>query len=80
MDNEDHGRPIWRAGEVVAAGTYYRVDNRSYRVVVLEQEGTLPASCDGHVAWYCRATVIERSHESGVVFQVVSGQQEEASL
>jgi hypothetical protein len=27
--------PLWKAGEVVPAGTYVRVDDRSYRPVIL---------------------------------------------
>ena len=45
--------PLWKAGEVVPAGTYVRVDDRSYRPVILGQRGPLPATFDGHVALYC---------------------------
>ncbi len=45
--------PLWKAGEVVPAGTYVRVDDRSYRAVILNQEGSLPATFDGHIALYC---------------------------
>lgn len=50
---EECQMPLWKAGEVVPAGTYVRVDNRSYRTVILDQEGPLPATFDGHVALYC---------------------------
>lgn len=50
---EECQRPLWKAGEVVPAGTYVRVDDRSYRTVILEQEGSLPATFDGHVGLYC---------------------------
>ena len=50
---EECQMPLWKAGEVVPAGTYVRVDDRSYRPVVLNQEGPLPATFDGHVALYC---------------------------
>jgi hypothetical protein len=50
---EECQMPLWKAGEVVPAGTYVRVDDRSYRTVILNQEGLLPATFDGHVALYC---------------------------
>ncbi len=50
---EECQMPLWKAGEVVPAGTYVRVDDRSYRAVILNQEGPLPATFDGHVALYC---------------------------
>jgi hypothetical protein len=56
MNAEEHGVNLWRAGDVVPAGTYLRVDDDSFRVVILEQEDRLPASYDGHVALYCRAS------------------------
>jgi hypothetical protein len=43
---------IWKAGEVAPAGMYVRVDEPSYRVVILDCEGLLPATFDGHVAYY----------------------------
>ncbi len=52
---EECQMPLWRAGEVVPAGTYVRVDDRSYRAVLLDQVGPLPATFDGHVALYCTA-------------------------
>lgn len=50
---EECQMPLWKAGAVVPAGTYVRVDNRSYRTVILDQVGPLPATFDGHVALYC---------------------------
>lgn len=58
MNAEEHGVFIWQAGDVVPAGTYLRVDDNSFRVVVLEQEARLPASYDGHVALYCRSPAV----------------------
>lgn len=50
---EECQMPLWKAGEVVPAGTYVRVDDRSYRAVTLDLEGSLPATFDGHIALYC---------------------------
>ena len=50
---EECQMPLWKAGEVVPAGTYVRVDDRSYRAVILDLEGPRPATFDGHVALYC---------------------------
>jgi len=47
---------LWKAGDIVPAGAYARVDDRSYRVIILEQEGPLPATFDGHTAFYCTST------------------------
>lgn len=47
--------PLWKAGEIVRAGTYARVDDKSYQTITLDQEGPLPATFDGHVALYCTA-------------------------
>jgi hypothetical protein len=52
--------PLWKAGEVVPAGTYVRVDDRSYRAVTLEREEPLPATFDGHVALYCTSACLCR--------------------
>ena len=49
---EECQMPLWKAGEVVPAGTYVRDDDRSYRTVILEQRGRLPATFDGHIALY----------------------------
>lgn len=52
MRCEECGASIWRAGDDVPAGRYVRVDDESYRPVVLAAAGQLPASCDGHIAAY----------------------------
>lgn len=59
---EECQTPLWKAGEIVPAGTYTRVDDRSYRAVTLEQEGPLPATFDGQVALYCIAACACRDH------------------
>jgi hypothetical protein len=41
-----------RAGDVVPAGTYERVDSAVHRSVVLAGPGSLPPSFDGQVALY----------------------------
>jgi hypothetical protein len=56
MKCDECQQELWKAGETVAAGIYARVDDHSYHLVILEQEGPLPASFDGHTAWYCAAT------------------------
>jgi hypothetical protein len=43
---------IWKAGEIAPAGIYVRIDEPSYRVITLKCEGPLPATFDGHVAYY----------------------------
>lgn len=53
MKCEECQQLLWAAGEIVPAGIYTRVDDRSYRLVVLEAEGPLPATFDGHRALYC---------------------------
>lgn len=50
MKCEECQQELWKAGEIVPAGVYARVDDQSYHRVVLEQEGALPASFDGHTA------------------------------
>lgn len=55
MPNNDSQLQLWKAGEIVPAGSYRRVDDPLHRLVVLQQEGPLPASFDGHVALYCAA-------------------------
>jgi hypothetical protein len=58
--------PVWKAGEVAPAGTYVRIDNRSYQRITLEQEGPLPASFDGHRARYaCSHTAPRSSRDHG---------------
>lgn len=53
MKCEECQQELWKAGQVVPAGVYTRVDDRSYRRVILEREGPLPATFDGHSALYC---------------------------
>ena len=53
MPNNDSQLRLWKAGDIVPAGSYRRVDDTLHRLVVLQQEGPLPASFDGHVALYC---------------------------
>ncbi len=55
MQYEESQMPWWKAGEVAPPGIYLRVDDASYRVVILDREGPLPATFDGHVALYCPA-------------------------
>ena len=43
---------IYQAGERVPPGTYLSLEGG--REVFLNQEDTLPATCDGHVAVYLR--------------------------
>ena len=50
--------PVWKAGEVVPAGAYVRIDDDSYRQITLDQDGPLPASFDGHVALYRAAAKV----------------------
>lgn len=55
FSEEDTGEfqvAIWKAGEIAPAGAYVRVDEPSSRVILLECEGPLPATFDGHVAFY----------------------------
>ncbi|MFI5274194.1 MAG: hypothetical protein ACHQ4H_14260 [Ktedonobacterales bacterium] len=46
------GDPLYRAGEVVPAGAYLRVDDGSFRRIELAQSGPLPATLDGHIGEY----------------------------
>jgi hypothetical protein len=53
--------PVWKAGEVVPAGIYVRIDNRSSHQVILEQTGPLPPSFDGQIACYRAAPLWSQS-------------------
>jgi hypothetical protein len=53
MKCEECQQELWKAGEIVPAGSYARVDDGSYHIVTLEREGPLPATFDGHTASYC---------------------------
>ncbi|HEU5376097.1 MAG TPA: hypothetical protein VFV38_11695 [Ktedonobacteraceae bacterium] len=55
MQCEEYQQALWKAGQIVPAGMYARVDDQSYHLIALEEEGSLPASFDGHTAWYCAA-------------------------
>lgn len=68
MQCEECQMPLWKAGEVVPAGTYVRVDDHSYRAVTLKQEGSLPATFDGYIALYCTSACRCR-HDSVTVGQ-----------
>ena len=61
---------LWKAGELAPAGVYVRVDDRSYRAVVLEHEGYLPPTYDARVALYsvsaCRCQEREAQEQSSV--------------
>ena len=52
MFSEEYQMYVWKAGEIVPAGTYVRIDDRSYRTITLNSLGPLPATFDGHVALY----------------------------
>lgn len=56
MKCDECQQDLWKAGDIIPAGVYARVDDRSYRVVILEQAGPLPAPFDGHTALYCPST------------------------
>ena len=59
---EEHQVRIWKAGEIVPAGTYMRIDQQSSRLVTLDGEGPLPATFDGHVAYYRALPKIDIKH------------------
>jgi hypothetical protein len=59
---EEYQAQIWKAGEIVPAGTYVRIDQQSYRLVTLDCEGPLPATFDDHVACYRTLPKIEIKH------------------
>lgn len=52
MWSEEYQAIVWKAGDIVPEGRYVRLDDPLHRLVVLEQAGPLPATCDGHVAFY----------------------------
>lgn len=49
---EECTETLYPAGERVSPGVYRQVD--THREVSLESEGPLPASLDGHAAFYVR--------------------------
>jgi hypothetical protein len=73
MQCEECQLPLWKAGEVAPAGTYARVDDQSHQMVLLDQEGPLPATFDGHVALYRAAARIcacmERANHKPATFE-----------
>jgi hypothetical protein len=58
MQHDEYHLPLWKAGEVVPAGVYVRVDDQSYKMVTLQQKEPLPATFDGHIALYRASTQI----------------------
>ena len=67
MRCDECGIALFEAGATVPAGTYVRVDDRSFRRVTLQQRGPLPPSFDGHIAEYRSAAascLCERHHAS----------------
>ena len=69
MHCDECGTKLYEAGEVVPAGDYTRVDDRSFRHVALLQRGPLPPSFDGHIALYRSAAApcaCERRHNSTI--------------
>jgi hypothetical protein len=52
MFSEEYQLHVWKAGEIVPAGKYVRIDDCSYRPIMLDEPGPLPATFDGHVALY----------------------------
>ena len=60
---------LYEAGEIVPAGNYVRVDDRSFRRVALARRGSLPPSFDGHIALYRSAAApcaCERRHAATI--------------
>ncbi len=67
---DECGTHLYQAGERVPAGTYLRVDDESFQRIQLSTAGRLPASFDGHVAWYRTAAApcaCERRHRGEFV-------------
>ncbi len=58
MECEECRITLWQAGEEAPAGRYIRVDDRSYRIVILDQTGRLPPAFDGHIALYQQASIL----------------------
>lgn len=53
-EDTDLHQKIYRAGQCAPPGRYRQLD--SNREVLLEEEDVLPASLDGHVAYYVKIT------------------------
>lgn len=86
MRCDECGIALFDAGAIVPAGTYVRVDDRSFRRVTLQQRGPLPASFDGHIAEYRSATascLCERRHTTTTIMRAsgesVGGEQPQES-
>jgi hypothetical protein len=62
MFSEEYQTHVWKAGEIAPAGIYVRMDKPSYRTVILDSEGPLPATFDGHVALYRILPKIDAKH------------------
>lgn len=54
VERDEYGSPLYPAGSVVPTGTYLRADQPWAPVVVLQQAGVLPATCDGQRVRYIR--------------------------
>ena len=75
MRCEECGCALYEAGDVVPAGVYARVDDGSFRQILLTRPGRLPASFDGHIAAYrdavsscaCRRPTDGAPHGTSVV-------------
>lgn len=65
MFSEEYQMSVWKAGEIVPAGTYVRIDDRSYRTIILDSPGPLPATFDGHVALYSVSIEVYPQLKSG---------------
>jgi hypothetical protein len=74
MQHDEYHVPLWKAGEVVPAGTYVRVDDQSYKIVTLQQKGPLPATFDGHVALYRLSTPLSSELHPSVRTHLLVGQ------
>ena len=71
MHCDECGTELYEAGEVVPAGDYTRVDDRSFHHIVLTQRGSLPPSFDGHIALYRSAAApcaCESRHTNTIAF------------
>lgn len=54
VEVDEHGLPLYPAGNVVPMGTYLREDRPWAPALVLHQAGVLPATFDGHRVRYIR--------------------------
>ena len=58
---------VWKAGKMAPAGNYVRIDDGSYRLIILKRERPLPASFDAQVALYRAAPKLAGRDSHGVV-------------